>query len=82
MHSALKDINGASPYGVAVFGSHVYWTDMNFRTVTRARKDDGSDQYRVWTGGDEDQLGEIRVIRKKDLLNKGVCGGEGVDGRG
>ena len=55
---------------------------MNFRTVTRARKDDGSDQYRVWTGGDEDQLGEIRVIRKKDLLNKGVCGGEGVGGRG
>ena len=36
----------------------------------------------MWTGGDEDQLGEIRVIRKKDLLNKGVCGGGGCGWEG
>ena len=47
---------------------------MNFRTVNRAEKVDGSDQHVVWQGGAEDQLGEIRVIRKKDLLKKGVCG--------
>ena len=46
---------------------------MNFRTVNRADKDDGSDQHVVWEGGAEDQLGEIRVIRKEDLQNKGGC---------
>jgi len=48
---------------------------MNLRTVNRARKDSGTAVSVVWEGGSDDQLAEIRVIKKTDLWNKGWwCG--------
>ena len=73
--TALQTIDSASPFGIAVFDEHIYWTDMNLRTVNRARKDSGTAVSVVWEGGSDDQLAEIRVIKKTDLWNKGWwCG--------
>ena len=62
----------SSPYGLAVHGDFIYWTDWTLHTVNKAKKRDGSSQ-RVVLDSLGGPLAEMRLIKTTDLADKGVC---------
>ena len=71
----------ASPFGIALSGDHIYWTDFSTSSVYRAHKSDGS-EFLVLL----DQLTSvsgITLVSKVDLDRKGEanCRKGGIMGK-
>lgn len=59
-----------SPYGIAVSGDFVFWTDWSENTLNRATKTDGNNQQVQLE--ELEGLAELRLIRKTDLAIIGM----------
>ncbi len=61
--------SSASPFGIALSGDHIYWTDFTANSVNRALKVDGSEQLVLLDR--VESLSGITLVSKVDLDRKG-----------
>lgn len=56
------------PYGIAIAGQHMYWTDWKSKSLQRADKETGSDLLVI-----RNHLDGLMNIRAVQVLNKTLC---------
>ncbi len=57
-----------APYGLAILGDSIYWSDFTEKMIFKARKSDGSNQQEIIS--EAEGLAAIKIIKTTDLDNK------------